>query len=983
MKRFLFSTLFCISFFFINAQEIQFDVLQKVFHGRNYFDLHSDKDGNMWIIRQQNILKYSGDRREYQISSKNVDYYGFSRMKETQKGKKYVIDWHNQIFFVEADTFRAYPYNDTIKKLSKGRHVIDFYFDQKEQLHISLQNGVYFVIDSGTVSHPLIEKGITFYGHACIFLDDKLPFLLEKVFPRDQVEKEDTYYYLFNRELELIDKKENPSYLYGYPPSIVQLSNGNYLYSSGKKNILHFSKERIIEEFEFSEGIISLFIDSKLNLWVSTQEGGIKTYKNEDLNSLPIITKGFTSPNVAAEDFQGGIWFTSVIGVHLIKNTFEQYLEQGQGYALPQVIYRINTAKDELFIVGEESRISILNTSENKVDSFRIQSELKKATSVFDAFRNPVDGRLWATMRGQIGIIRNKQFHRIIPHLDGKEVRMPGKVIRSRTKIYQQKAEVDFSLFYKNHFVFICDTSATYHSTIPEGDIIDMVIVGDSTFLASSSGLYLHTKDSIVSLGEKFDELKGTIVYLEYFNNKLWISSHKNGVYTLQDNELKSILPNPLNRVIDLIKLDEKEMLAICRDYYALITINKVNNSTIKFYNLTRVATQYKYEKNSQTLYGLSKGERIQKITLADIKRNPLKAPKLFIEELKLNKKKVPNSKIDSSYQLEYNEGFIDIKYKAIGFQGKKLIYRHRMLGLNDKWTSTASNIQQFTTLPPGKYTFEVQTQAESLLWSPSKRIHFEVMPPIWKTWWFILLMTILGSFILAQIVTRYINAKQKKQQLIIDRLMAEQKALRAQMDPHFVFNVITSLQYLIMSNSNKKAIRFLNMFTKSMRNILDQANSSNNSISIRSEINFLREYIEMERFRLEDRFDYEILSSEAESCLECTIPPFMIQPFVENAIQHGLKNKEEKGLLKLTFELEGIFLKITIVDDGVGRKAANQFKLDQNRPKRNSHGMSIIKERLKLHNSRKENVWVKDIIGQKKEVLGTSVTLLIKIQSI
>ena len=215
-----------------------------------------------------------------------------------------------------------------------------------------------------------------------------------------------------------------------------------------------------------------------------------------------------------------------------------------------------------------------------------------------------------------------------------------------------------------------------------------------------------------------------------------------------------------------------------------------------------------------------------------------------------------------------------------------------------------------------------------------------------------------------------------REKDLVIDKLKAEQRALRAQMDPHFVFNVVASAQYLVMKEENEKAIEFLNMFSRLMRGILDHSNS--NFISLDQEIKFLKDYIDLERFRLEKSFKYTLEIDQVKSNAQIQVPPFIIQPFIENAIHHGLKNKEGEKTLHVKFWFEKGFLVIEIKDSGIGRKNAGKFISEEKR-RRKSHGIRIIKERLELHNNRKQG----NIIYTDSENEGTVVLVKIKLNQL
>ena len=194
-------------------------------------------------------------------------------------------------------------------------------------------------------------------------------------------------------------------------------------------------------------------------------------------------------------------------------------------------------------------------------------------------------------------------------------------------------------------------------------------------------------------------------------------------------------------------------------------------------------------------------------------------------------------------------------------------------------------------------------------------------------------------------------------------------------MDPHFMFNVLSSLQYLILRKKNEEATAFLNRFSSLLRSTLNHSDSD--YVTIKEELKFLEEYIQLEKMRLEDAFDYEICIDEKVDQLN-KIPPFILQPFVENSVQHGLRAKQSGGKLKLKFIVEKQYLRVEITDNGMG-----YLKSLENKTKTKKHkslGIQTINQRLKVYNGKEiqESVKIMDLstIGG----VGTKVTVVLKL---
>jgi sensor histidine kinase YesM len=204
------------------------------------------------------------------------------------------------------------------------------------------------------------------------------------------------------------------------------------------------------------------------------------------------------------------------------------------------------------------------------------------------------------------------------------------------------------------------------------------------------------------------------------------------------------------------------------------------------------------------------------------------------------------------------------------------------------------------------------------------------------RMWLFVAATIIL---ILTILIGMFIFIRNKKENLQRQEDL-KQQLLRSQMNPHFLFNALGSIQNFMLKNETKRAARYLNNFASLTRNILEH--SSRELVSVTDEIETLRSYMELEKMRMEDHFEFEILYDKNLETDFINIPPMLIQPFIENAIKHGLNNINYKGLLELKFEDRGTVLHIEITDNGVGIKNAELNKSKKHR----SMSMNIFEQR-------------------------------------
>ncbi|QNJ97853.1 tetratricopeptide repeat-containing sensor histidine kinase [Constantimarinum furrinae] len=237
----------------------------------------------------------------------------------------------------------------------------------------------------------------------------------------------------------------------------------------------------------------------------------------------------------------------------------------------------------------------------------------------------------------------------------------------------------------------------------------------------------------------------------------------------------------------------------------------------------------------------------------------------------------------------------------------------------------------------------------------------------------------IIGSLILIALLllfTAYIQYKNVRQQKYANNLLAL-KSLRTQMNPHFIFNALNSVNSFIASNDERTANKYLSDFSQLMRAVLE--NSEEDFISLEKEIELLQLYVKLEHFRFKDKFDYTIDVDPNIAVNEFVIPPMLLQPYVENAVWHGLRYKEEKGNLTIQFQqINSETVKIRISDDGIGRKKSKELKTDHQK-KQNSKGMGNIEKRIAILNEMykdKVDVTVTNIFENEE---GTLVELILK----
>ncbi|TMI91781.1 MAG: histidine kinase, partial [Bacteroidetes bacterium] len=205
-----------------------------------------------------------------------------------------------------------------------------------------------------------------------------------------------------------------------------------------------------------------------------------------------------------------------------------------------------------------------------------------------------------------------------------------------------------------------------------------------------------------------------------------------------------------------------------------------------------------------------------------------------------------------------------------------------------------------------------------------------------------------------------------------------EMQALRAQMNPHFIFNSLSSINHFILKNESKRASNYLTRFSRLIRMVL--INSQKPLITLQDELEMLRIYLDMERLRFKNSFDYVISFINEIDSENVFVPPLILQPFCENTLWHGLMHKDGHGHLAIDLSMENNILQCVIADNGIGREKAEEMK-SKTAEREKSLGLQITTQRLALLNQNK-NVQtfyiIEDILDENKNVIGTKVILKI-----
>lgn len=347
----------------------------------------------------------------------------------------------------------------------------------------------------------------------------------------------------------------------------------------------------------------------------------------------------------------------------------------------------------------------------------------------------------------------------------------------------------------------------------------------------------------------------------------------------------------------------------------------------------------------------------------------------------------VMNNPLQSDSSLQYrqhiklqpNQNFFSIDFSSLNFSHtNRTAYAYKLSGIDEDWVFCGNRRSAaYTKLPPGNYTFQVKAANSQGNWnSDITTLQITILPEFWQTKWFLATLIFLAVALTWWLIRRRIKQIRHEARLQQKISTTEMMALRAQMNPHFIFNCINSIDALIQSNDKYNATVYLNKFARLIRNILDSSNQP--AIPLSKDLDTLKLYIELEQLRNENKFTVSFRVPDEILQDDLKVPPLIIQPYVENAILHGLRNRPgNDGRLIISISRNNDYLLYLIEDNGVGRSAAKTGIRKENV----SYGMAMTRDRVKLFNKESDaSVQITDL-EQNDQPAGTRIEVQLKIQ--
>lgn len=963
------------------AQQMSFTALGSSLNlpSEETYNILQDSRGYIWVCTENGLCRYNGNTVKVYDKRNGLPENAVYFISEDKHGVIHLLTSQNRIMRIENDILREEPFSkkfsDYLLLAGVNLNVTYLlYIDEKGDYNLSTQSTSYKIDHithaitnvSEEYRHRSTANYIIVYGNGENHLIKNTD--LKSLY----FEASD-----YDVQLDLVHGGQTkriviPFKRYQYPDWRLKLGptlNG-YTFFYLHNMLIRLDEHMNYEVYNMPGAILSLYCDKQNGIWVGMYQIGMRYYSNAA--DMRFFRPGLGNYSVTgiAEDREGGIWCSTLEkSVFYCSNKY--VVDYSNINGLKKVCSLLKNVDDNIFMATETDNFLVMNNDRIRY----IKTGFHKNVDMTDVIR--YNGSWYFSSKGYLAMaddsFRMKRFV-----LTDK---IKGNVCTFRMDTCGGRLYTISPVS-----VMVVQNDSLHEKAIFKNIKPRIILCYDKStiYVGCNNGLYIYNpvNEALIKVKGISAQVTGII---KSANGKVWITT-KAGLYVLKDSVLTKI------RFHKNIKSDI--FVDVAEDKNGTLWI-ALNNQLLKVRDLG--------DSLSAERFNLSNG-----LLSDNIKRVAVSNGNVFVSttnglcSLPVDKdfqnSCIPpvyiNSVIAGGREINfkagrlvfpYHENTLDVRFDALTYKrGQDGILLYRLSGQGDSLKVSMSNELHFENLPPDEYTLTAYAVNNDGLKSIAPAmLSFVIEKPFWQTFWFISMCVILFFTILFFSVKKVIqNIKQKEQEKTrMNKLISESQlsALQAQMNPHFIFNAINSIQNYILKKEDKEAYDYLAKFSKLIRIVLN--NSRESTLPLHRELETLKLYIELEKLRFKDSFEFRLSVAEDVDEQEIYIPAMLIQPYVENAIWHGLMNLDDDRvrILKLSFSIENDLLKIVVEDNGIGRERSYAYKKES---VHNPVAMKLTEQRLKMISRIRDYegimVTIIDVYDKEGKPAGTKVELFL-----
>ncbi len=965
---------------------IQFSVNNGLPSNNVYYSIQ-DHNGYFWFATDKGVAKFNGYNFKVYTTNDGLSDNEVFDIYEDSKGRVWFSCYNGELCFYYNNKFYSRNNCSYLSKISRSNIGLKVLEDNNGTVYFITQRSLVSIEKGDVVKENLTPDQKAYStlfknneGSVCSISYDTSKVYINDLTNHTQISFSHNKSEAMPRVNTKADIVGNVVY-YGFDKKMIgkDLRNTKYNLPVSFNNLVQFVKGS----------------DEK-NLWVGTQKGLylFNTAANKIVRSI-FKEASISSVNT---DNEKHIWVTTLDnGVYLLLNQDVDLYNQNNGLFFNYVANFFPIDSTRLLIGSNKFHYSVLTNNELK------NSELpsSQGTGLIRKVRKDQKGNIYiisavsvVKLNSNLEITNTYTTAIRDMHFVGNDsvyvARING-VSKVDLGCFTREKNLD-SYFFKT-IKFKLPTNYFYHS-----------VLENQTYCVGNKGVKRIQNDKLIDFVTDSMFINNVTDVLQDPRGILFLSSDINGVFVKYKGinyviDIKSGLPS--NFATGLTIDDKMNIWVGTAKGIAKIT-SSISDSGLKF-EITNYNKLNGLIDNSinAIVWHDNKIYAATNFGVCSFKENQLvkqiPRPVLNIEAIHLNDS-VYETENKQEYVSSYNRNNVRIDYIAISSGSlDNILYVYRMKGLEENWNTTQNLQLQYPSLPPGNYVFEIKALNARGDASDVKSISIIITPAFYQTIWFKILMGLCITIIFYLIVVYRIRVwrrnhelqqtllESENKRLELERdeinmqmklIELEQKALRLHMNPHFLFNAINAINGFYASGEAELGKRYITKLSQLLRMLLDY--STQKIITLKQETDLLHNYFLLNQLRFPNKFEYSIEVSKELNPDIVAIPPMIIQPFVENALIHGLAPLKVKGIVNVKIEKKGNYLVCTISDNGIGRKKANELNVDKIHK---STGIKVTEERIKASVDVADYLSIEDITNAEGVCIGTKVVFKISYQ--
>jgi two-component sensor histidine kinase len=897
-----------------------------------YF-LLQDKKGFVWIAHDRGLSRYDGKTFKAYINN-SQNSRSLSNLMEDSKGRIWCQDFTGNFFYTEGDSLKhcdALPSTGSFRSASilEGDVLVSITDDKLRGLNISTNQLVSIAFTETISQNHYVEKGNAFLlgtKHVFKFDGKNLTVISENNNPGSGffITKTGNQLFQINRSVwpYILPIQNNEALRLALPRDlfiqnvVTNADKETWLVTSKGAYCFDENMQQLYNGHCFFEdkSISGVFKDAENNYWFSTIGNGIllvpeinvRLFANE--GSISVLTPSNTAGGLLA-----GTAKNQVLQMDTKRQTFTKLFDANIAH---EAISIYQAADNSIVYCGDKTYFLQNGTS-------KVQSSLSVKSSV--------------AINEHFLAIAYTSGISLLPSSSYGIANLPGWLQSYVTKNnYRNETRLDLATATRGRYV-------TYNKA-------------DSTiYAATTKGLLYWSPYGAGSINNGTEQIYATQVKI--VGTKAYVSTFNNGIFILNKNKIEKNISTKEGLISNTVYKFQKSGHKIWMISDELLQVyNETDGTTQKFDytdGLPRAELKDIIVQDGMVYVATTEG-----LTVFSEMQNHLNetSPRIEIGHIRL---KETGQKIDSTTKLSYKENAIVVDFSVLAFRAdKKIKVAYSING--SPWQLLEEDARELNlpSLSPGNYTVQLRAFNEDGFASQKNvQCRFFIEAPFYKRLWFLIPLSFFSAFLIYLLMQRRINSIRKTNTLQEQKLQLEQDlqksmltSIKSQMNPHFIFNALNTIQSFIYSNNKQDANAYLAKFSHLMRMVLEMSNHE--TVLLEEEIRALKLYLEMEQVRFDDTLEFSFISEPDVRINHIRIPSMIIQPYVENAIKHGLLHRKINRQLLITFSMAeaGKVLRVTIDDNGVGRK--NSAELNRRKTNRfASFSSAANQKRLELLN--------------------------------